>query len=103
MGLVLSISILAGCASVPMESKENDLLSKRFETPTADKASLYIFRNSMVGHALKKNVSINGTLIGETANKVYFHKVIEPGSHTLSTESEFSDNIMEKPILLVSI
>jgi hypothetical protein len=34
----------------------------------------------------------DGSVIGETANKTFFYKQITPGQHTLSTESEFSDN-----------
>ena len=35
---------------------------------------------------------VNGELIGESANKVYFHRLIPAGAHTLSTESEFDEN-----------
>ena len=31
-------------------------------------------------------------MLGETANKTYFYKTVVPGSHTLSTESEFGNN-----------
>ncbi|MCX4186542.1 DUF2846 domain-containing protein [Methylophaga sp. OBS4] len=84
--------VLSGCASVPMANKENDLALKQFSPPPEDKAGLYIYRNTFVGQALKKTVSLDGNVIGETANKVYFYKVISPGPHTLATESEFSDN-----------
>jgi len=30
--------------------------------------------------------------LGKTANKVYFYKQIEAGSHVLATESEFGNN-----------
>ncbi|RYY01966.1 MAG: DUF2846 domain-containing protein [Gammaproteobacteria bacterium] len=45
--------------------------------------------------ALKKNVYIDGTLIGESSNKVFFYKTFAPGTHKLSTESEFSENYTE--------
>jgi len=93
LGLTMvSMMVLAGCASVPMGSKEDDAALKKFEQPAADKAGLYIYRNTFGGQALKKTVSLDGAVIGETANKVYFYKEIAPGKHTLSTESEFSDN-----------
>jgi protein involved in sex pheromone biosynthesis len=60
--------------------------------PEGDKAGLYVYRNTFVGQALKKTVYLDGSEIGETANKVYFYKDITPGEHQLSTESEFSDN-----------
>jgi hypothetical protein len=89
---LLSISLMAGCASVKMESKERDSALKEFTQPTTDKAGLYIYRNSFVGQALKKNIYVDGVMIGETANKVFFYKEVAPGEHKLSTESEFSDN-----------
>jgi hypothetical protein len=93
LGVVLIfIALLSGCASVPMAPKEQDTALKAFTQPGADKAGLYVFRNSVIGQALKKKVLLDGTVIGETANKVYFYKEITPGNHTLSTESEFSDN-----------
>lgn len=90
--LCLSLSILTGCASVPMASKEQDSASKTFALPAAEKSGLYIFRNSFVGQALKKLVSVDGKPVGQSANQVYFYNEITPGSHTISTESEFSDN-----------
>ncbi len=84
--------LLTGCASVPMGSIEDDLALKQFTLPAEDKAGLYIYRDSFVGQALKKTVSLDGQVIGETANEVYFYQAISPGQHTISTESEFSDN-----------
>ena len=89
---VIAVSLLSGCASVPMASSEQDTALKQFSPPAGDKAGLYIFRNTFVGQALKKTVSIDGVVIGETANKTYFYRQITPGQHKLSTESEFGDN-----------
>ena len=89
---VVSTLIVSGCASVPMASEEQDTALKQFVAPPQDKAGLYIYRNTFAGQALKKTVTIDGKVIGETANKVYFYKQLEPGQHTISTESEFSDN-----------
>jgi hypothetical protein len=91
-GVVVFVSLLSGCASVPLASKEQDAALKQFSLPVGDKAGLYIFRNTFVGQALKKTLSIDGAVIGETANKTYFYREIMPGQHTLSTESEFGDN-----------
>jgi len=55
-------------------------------------AGLYVYRNSFVGQALKKNIYVDDVFLGESANKVYFYKQVTPGPHKLSTESEFSDN-----------
>lgn len=90
--LLVAIFIVTGCASVPMAPLEQDTARKEFSRPPADKAGLYVYRNSFVGQALKKNIYVDGVLLGESANKVYFYKEITPGQHQLSTESEFSDN-----------
>lgn len=91
IGIFITV-LVTGCASVPMETKENDLVAKEFNKPADNQAGLYIYRNSAVGQALKKNVYLNDVLLGETANKVFFYKLISPGNYKLSTESEFSDN-----------
>jgi uncharacterized protein DUF2846 len=91
--LTITASVtLTGCASVPMASGEQDQVRKEFSEPTQDMAGLYIYRDSAFGAALKKTVSIDGNVIGETASKTYFYKEVSPGQHSLSTESEFSDN-----------
>ncbi|MCU8010422.1 DUF2846 domain-containing protein [Shewanella sp. SM34] len=84
--------LLSGCATVPMASQEEDAKLKTFQKPADNKTGIYIYRNSFAGQALKKNIYINGEMIGESANKVYFYKEVEPGEKTLSTESEFSEN-----------
>lgn len=87
--------LVSGCASVPMASPEQDAAMKAFPAPPAGKAGVYIYRNSFVGQALKKNLYLDGEFLGESANRVYFYREVEPGTHTVSTESEFSDNALE--------
>lgn len=69
-----------------------DAALKTFAAPENGKAGVYIYRNSFVGQALKKNLYLDGQFLGESANKTYFYRQVEPGEHTVSTESEFSDN-----------
>ena len=85
--------LLTGCAaSVQMASKEEDSALKNFTQPPSDKAGLYIYRNSIIGQAVSKEVYVDSILIGETANGVYFYLEITPGTHTISSESEFGEN-----------
>lgn len=86
------LSFLTGCASVPMASLDEDNIKKQFTAPAQGTSGIYIYRNTNLGGALKKNVYLDGKLIGETAPMTYFFKRVESGEHTLSTESEFSDN-----------
>lgn len=89
--LLLAV-LVSGCASVPMGSDQRDEALKQFPAPPAGESALYIFRDSNFGASLKKTIMVDGTPIGESARKVYFYQVVEPGEHTISTESEFSDN-----------
>lgn len=90
--VIFFASYISGCATVPMAPMEDDALHKEFSKPAEDYAGLYIYRNSHLGCALKKTISIDGEVIGETAPMTYFYHDISPGTHTISTESEFSDN-----------
>jgi len=90
----LAVALLSGCASVPMESADKDQALKTFAAPTGDHAGLYIFRDSAMGPALKKTVKLDDQVVGETAAKTYFYRLITPGQHVLATESEFGDNTL---------
>ena len=47
---------LGGCASVPMESTTKSNMAKQFNTPSEGNSGLYIYRDSFVGQALKKDI-----------------------------------------------
>lgn len=89
---MIVIALLSGCASVKMEPKEASDKAKQFAAPQAGMAGIYVYRDSFVGKALKKDVWLNGKCIGESAPDTFFYTVAAPGKHTLSTESEFSPN-----------
>lgn len=95
VGLLAASVLFTGCASVPMGDPKADAQFKTFAVPPADKSGIYIYRNSFVGQALKKDLHLNGERLGETANKVYFYRQVAPGKQTVSTESEFGDNSLE--------
>jgi hypothetical protein len=86
------VVLLAGCASVKMESKEASAKAKQFSAPTAGLAGVYVYRDSVVGKALKKDVWLDGKCVGESGPDTFFYTEASPGKHTLSTESEFSPN-----------
>lgn len=84
---------LSGCASVPMETPEKDMLAKQFKAPSEGNSGLYIYRKSGVGGALKKDVWVDDACVGETAQNVFFYEEVLGGQeHKVSTESEFSPN-----------
>lgn len=96
--LVLAISamLLTGCASVNMASKEESDKVKQFSAPGPGNSGLYVYRNSVVGQALKKDLWVDGKCLGESASNVFFYTQVEGGKkHKIETESEFSPNAME--------
>ena len=93
MSIVVATSLLAGCATVPMESKEKMNMAKMFSPPSEGNAGLYIYRSGVIGGALKKDVWVDDKCIGETAPNVFFYEEVTGSQeHKISTESEFSPN-----------
>ena len=87
---------LTGCASVQMASKEESAKAKEFNAPSQGKSGVYLYRNSFVGQALKKDLWIDGKCIGESAPDVFFYTEVDGGTtHKVDTESEFSPNTLE--------
>lgn len=90
--IALVSSILAGCASVPMESETISSKAKSFNPPTDGNAGLYLYRSSG-GTALKKDIWVDNKCIGESASNVFFYEEVKGNEeHKISTESEFSPN-----------
>ena len=91
--VIASSFLFAGCASVPMESKEVSAKIKSFAPPSEGNSGLYIYRASGVGAALKKDIWVDGKCTGESAPNVFFHEEVKGDmEHKISTESEFSPN-----------
>ncbi|MBD9382823.1 DUF2846 domain-containing protein [Achromobacter sp. K91] len=87
------VMTVAGCANVPMAPAEQNKQAKSFPAPDEGKSGLYVYRDSFVGKALKKDVYVNGKCLGETADRVFFYtQVAGNEQHKVSTESEFSPN-----------
>lgn len=91
--IVVYTIVFSGCASVKMASAEESNQAKQFNQPENGKAGLYIYRDSILGAALKKKVYVNDTCIGATAPKVFFYEQLDGDKeYKISTESEFSNN-----------
>jgi len=88
--------LISGCASVEMVSKIESAKAKKFNSPSQGTAGVYIYRDSRLGTALKKDVWIDGKCIGESAPDVFFYTEVVGGkNHKVDTESEFSPNTLE--------
>jgi len=96
LALVITLAALSGCASVDMASKAESAKAKEFNPPSTGNAGLYIYRDSFVGKALKKDVWVDGKCIGESGPDVFFYTEVAGGKKTkIDTESEFSPNTLE--------
>ena len=97
--VILSVLHFAGCATVPMQGKEESLKAKEFSQPEEGYSGLYLFRAGGMGTALKKDIWVNGKCIGETAPHMFFYEKVKSGQeYKISTESEFSPNdLLIKP------
>ena len=88
----LMVSALAGCASVPMGSAQQDAALKTF-TVSPDKTGIYIYRNESFGGAVKMDVAVDGKPIGQTAAKTYLYEQVSPGVHVVTSKAENTDSI----------
>ncbi|APW38233.1 hypothetical protein RD110_14345 [Rhodoferax koreense] len=96
ISLALSALLLTGCASVNMATTKESDAAKQFTAPSAGVSGLYVYRNSFVGKALKKDIFVDGKCLGESASDVFFYAQIEGDKkHKIETESEFSPNALE--------
>lgn len=85
--ITLLLALIAGCASMPMATTEQDGQAKRFEVPP-DRARIYLYRNEVIGAAIPMTVSFDGQLAGQTGSRTFFVWEVSPGSHQLASHAE---------------
>lgn len=96
LSTIIAFMLLTACATVPMENTENDLNAKQFLEPADGKSGIYIYRQFGPGTALTKKIMIDDKCIGKSAPSVYFYNEVEADKlHVISTQSEFSPNVLE--------
>jgi PBP1b-binding outer membrane lipoprotein LpoB len=82
------VLLMTGCASVPMAGKDTDAKAKQFVPSQEGVANLYIYRNEIMGSAIKMPVLIDGVAVGDTVAKAYIFKTLPAGSHTIVSKAE---------------
>jgi PBP1b-binding outer membrane lipoprotein LpoB len=85
---LMVVLLMSGCASVPMAGKSADAKAKQFVPSQDGTANLYIYRNEIIGSAIKMPVLIDGVEAGDTVAKAYIFKTLPPGSHTIVSKAE---------------
>lgn len=67
--------------------------------PPDGKSGLYIYNNSILGAALKKELYINNKPVGAIANGTFHKFILEPNTYKISTTSEFGQNHLNITLL----
>ena len=81
------VALVSGCASVAMAPQQADASAKTFAV-SKETANVYIYRNEVMGAALKFEVAVDGKLLGKTASKTYFLVSLAPGKHTIVSQQD---------------
>lgn len=93
--VAITVGFFTGCSTVPLEPREVSDAAKAFKTPPEGESGLYVYRDSFVGQALKKDVYVDNKCLGRTSNKVFFYQKLKANQeHVIATESEFSPNTL---------
>ena len=87
VGALAAVVLASGCASVEMASPEMDTSAKSYAVKP-NKANIYVYRNEVMGSALKMPVALNGRMVGDTASKTFLLLEVDPGSHTIVSKTE---------------
>ena len=79
-----------------MASKEQSAKAKEFQLPPEGQTGVHLYRNSVLGKALSKDLRVDGNCVGVSAPDVFFYAQVDGGkTRTVETESEFSLNKLE--------
>ncbi len=80
--LVAGLLLIAGCASTPEASPQQDAVAKEFLThPNA--ATVYVYRSEFNHYERDSVLYVDGRLIGSTLPGAYFRLDVTPGRHVL--------------------
>lgn len=91
--LVMGLVLLSGC-SAKITKQEQDSANILFKSSNPNLSGLFIYRNSgLTGKTQVKSIWLDGQLVGELENKSYYYLEIPAGTHTLSTEAVFGNNV----------
>lgn len=79
--------LVSGCASVNKAGRDASEQAKTF-SPITDKAVVYIYRDEILGSAIKLHVSVDGIAVGDTGPKSFLQLALPPGPHTITSRGE---------------
>ena len=71
-----------------MASKEQSAKAKELQLPPEGQTGVRLYRNSVLGKALSKDLRIDGNCVGASAPDVFFYTQVDGGKmRTVETES----------------
>ena len=79
--------LVSGCASVNKAGRDANAQALTF-SPITDKAVVYIYRDEILGSAIKLHVSVDGVAVGDTGPKSFMQLALPPGQHTITSRGE---------------
>jgi len=85
--MLCTTCVLAGCATVPLASPDEDALAKRL-VAAPDRSLIYLYRNEIFGAAIPMLVSIDGQVAGKTVAYSYFLWDVPSGTHKFTSYGE---------------
>jgi hypothetical protein len=83
---------LAGCATVPMASPEEDARIKALAAPS-NGALIYLYRNESFGGGVHMDVTMDGWPAGQTGPMTFMVWQVAPGPHTIVSKAEEDSTI----------
>jgi hypothetical protein len=89
---IVAVCLLSGCANVVKAGRESSDQAKQF-AHVSDKAVLYVYRDEIMGTAIKLPVLVDGVLVGETGPKSFLQLGLAPGKHTIQSVSEVNASV----------
>jgi len=87
------ISLLGGCASVPMAPATLDHAAKQF-AKLPDKGNVFIYRDESMGAAIKMGIYLNEAPVAQTAAKTYINLQLAPGQYKIRSHAENNSEVV---------
>lgn len=81
------VATLSGCASVQKADVNASQHAKVFK-PLTDKAVVYVYRDEILGAAIKMPVKVDDMVAGQTGPKSFLQLALPPGHHVIGSLSE---------------
>lgn len=86
--VLLLLLLLGACASVPMASPSDDAAGKRFDSPPAGMAALYVYRADTIGGFRTVEVTAGQRLLGDLASNTWLRVDLSPGAYDVRCKFE---------------